>query len=1159
MSDKIKEARNDLTNNIINEFFGPGSEGSDGGDTEHERISENPLKRYAIGILYPQKAFSEVTEIIDEENNDTSLDETDDQESHNEIENEANDVYKGKKLTYEDIDESIDIPVSKANQYSPSSYGISFFVKGQNPSLFIKIECAKYNRLESDQSLVALTPETEFLKEYQEMGWYAIQNNALEYLSRSNAQKARELFGDKYLIFSRIHDKANNFKNKGFKREPLMVFSGVVEIDKQTDPILTKYEKEISIHVKVRRFEDNIRKVTISVVNNLTKDDSSFSVKPEHCYFQNKIIVNSTKESVFVHNSQINLNSSTDLEDDLLYRSRKIFGVGHGCSIEWNHPEIPTEVSSTFIPSYEVPLSNPFPNRISNLHLPVFSMSYLGFNTQRDKILTELTQFVDDYSGWIQDQKRDIDTVDIKYHAAANNIISDCQLAKVRMLDGLSILKSNDRAWQSFQLANQSMVIQRYHTEKYLKTPRDVNSDKPMFIDNYSIVGEDIAKWRPFQLGFFLLSIKSIVDPNSEDRRIADLIWFPTGGGKTEAYLGLISFTIFYRRISRGKAGGGTSVIMRYTLRLLTAQQYERASTLIAACEYLRNKSNGKLGEDKISIGLWVGMANTPNTKAVAEENVALMINKPDEFREKNPFQVICCPWCGTKLFNEQNPSNSGYRSLPKFNFKCIESTCIYSTGLPMQVVDELLYEEPPTLLFATVDKFARIPWEPRSLSYFGKTIEKKKVTTTNLPPDLILQDELHLISGPLGTLFGIYEALIDYLSISNNNPPKIVCSTATIKRADEQIKSLFNRSYFSFPPLGLSITDNYFSTEIPISEKAGRKYLGLIAVGITQTSAQVKALSNLLYNNYFNDYDDLTKDVYYTLVNYFNTIKELGHTASLIDADVHEKIQTLQARFRTIKNRRLLIKELTSREDSKALPLILSQLAKECYPSPKSISILLSTNMFSVGVDISRLNLMFVSGQPKSSSEYIQATSRVGRANPGLVIVMYDGFRPRDRSHYENFKSFHQSFYRFVEPAGVTPFSEPARNRALKALLIGISRLSMNMLDNHDALNFKNHTVDAGFVEFIKTRVSNIDPDELEALTNEIAIYTKDWQERCSEGLIFYRKLNPFNKNKELLENQVPLFKGYEEKYTEQDPDAWLILNSLRSVDSPTVCWLED
>jgi ATP-dependent helicase YprA (DUF1998 family) len=282
----------------------------------------------------------------------------------------------------------------------------------------------------------------------------------------------------------------------------------------------------------------------------------------------------------------------------------------------------------------------------------------------------------------------------------------------------------------------------------------------------------------------------------------------------------------------------------------------------------------------------------------------------------------------------------------------------------------------------------------------------------------------------------------------------KIICSTATIKRADEQIRSLFDRNTEVFPPSGINISNNYFSEEISTKVLPGRMYLGLMSVGITYTSAQVKALSNLFYNNILLEPDII--DVYYSIVAYFNTIKELGHTATLIDADVNEKIKTLQARYRTIVYRPLWKRELTSREITTELPKILKQLENVKYPDQNAIPIILSTNMFSVGVDISRLNLMYVAGQPKSASEYIQSTSRVGRSDPGLIVVMLDGFRPRDRSHYENFKAFHQSFYRFVEPAGVTPYSEPARRRALHALLIALVRLKYGLSEDADAKNLK-------------------------------------------------------------------------------------------------------
>src|SRR5690606_20031614 len=141
---------------------------------------------------------------------------------------------------------------------------------------------------------------------------------------------------------------------------------------------------------------------------------------------------------------------------------------------------------------------------------------------------------------------------------------------------------------------------------------------------------------------FILMNLRSIVIPSEEDREVVDVIWFPTGGGKTEAYLGLAAFVILFRRIS-DPSSRGTVVLTRYTLRLLTAQQYQRAASLICALEYLRRRNPVELGDHPFTIGLWVGSGLTPNTEADAVRLLQRMLR---EGGRDNPFVLLSCPWC---------------------------------------------------------------------------------------------------------------------------------------------------------------------------------------------------------------------------------------------------------------------------------------------------------------------------------------------------------------------------------------------------------------------------------------------------------------------------------------------------------------------------------
>ena len=1199
------EFRDFLVGELTKEYLGPGSEEIDNNNNEYERISESPLKRYFIGILYPQKAIvgdsdldpidpeseSNVEDLIfnDESENEGQLDkETSATLSNNGI----NEEYRDKTITY-------------ANQYCPSSYGITFFIKGKK-RIYLKIQTAKYQKLSGEKAYVNLKPDEFFIKDLPSEDAFKVESDKLFYIGRidkslredikryclnfylnslslSQAERIKQLINQNkfyeltydekggvnkhYLIFSRIYDKAKNFRFRGYERIPCKDFTADINLDGLGDLIKQNWPNEnLKIEIKNRTTDTNdIKKITLSVINNnrISNNDSKY-IHPDLSYFQNQIFVSINKEETqFVELSKLKIGFTAEDSDQILYRSKKIFAAGHGCSVNWKG-NIPDSVNSEFLPKYEVPRINPDPDKIKKLNLNIFSMQKLAYpDLLNDELLVnELESFIKEYENWLT--KSDFELSEIEKHILTDNK-NMCEKISSRIKKGISILsdETNDKVMKAFRLTNLAMLMQRANTEKYFRN----NQQLPEMYDNFSVykkLDDTLAIWRPFQLAFILLSINSIVDPKSEDRKIADLLWFPTGGGKTEAYLGVVAFAIFYRLLT-SRNSNGTSVIMRYTLRLLTAQQFQRASSLICACEFIRQNSEINLGDHPITIGLWVGKENTPNdnTSAVRFVNKLADINVLDIFKSENPFQLTNCPWCSTPLLNEKQPILSGYCSHPKFHFKCINNECFFKSGLPIQVVDELIYQNPTTLLFATVDKFARLAWDPNTQSLFGYRTIKNKIERINDPPDLILQDELHLISGPLGSMYGLYESVIDYLCSKNNVFPKIICSTATIKKAKEQVNSLFNRNINIFPHNYDKIEDTFFSEEIPLSTERGRLFIGLTSVGQTQQSAQIKIFYTLLYYNLINNVEKNLLDTYYSMVCYYNTINELGVATSLLNDDVKEKIKMLQDRRREIISRPIWFRELTSRMKSKELPIILNELEKNTVNNNNlnnSIPVLLTTNMFSVGIDISRLNLIFMNSQPKSTSEYIQATSRIGRKDPGLAVVLFDGFRPRDKSHYENFNAFHSSYYRFVEPTGVTPFSLQSRARALHTVLIIVSRLLYGLPENKDASKFKVNTIDENFIRYLKKRISSVDPEETDESDNEINNLIKSWLSKTED--LVYSTVLPSNANQTVINNMnrlYPLIRDIAIIRNHKEKNAWPVMQSLRNVDVPSICKMKE
>jgi superfamily II DNA/RNA helicase len=662
------------------------------------------------------------------------------------------------------------------------------------------------------------------------------------------------------------------------------------------------------------------------------------------------------------------------------------------------------------------------------------------------------------------------------------------------MRSGIGCLQKDPLAWKAFQLANYAMLIQMKHSSKELAGERKKRNEVKLTAQDYFALD---YKWRPFQLAFQLLTIESVVNEKSDFRDLVDLIWFPTGGGKTEAYLALAAFEIFHRRLEHGNRGGGTAVITRYTLRLLTAQQFQRSGRLITACEYLRRANPKELGNEPITIGFWAGGETSPNEYNKAKE-ILIGIKEAVSPADENIFQIEACPWCGTELLPQHSSDDDddfGFESTNlSFKIFCPSDNCPFHDSLPVKVVDDDLYEHPPTFLIATVDKFARMAWVDKAGAFFGKA--------NYLAPSLVIQDELHLLSGPLGTTVGLYESAFDGLMSFHGAKPKIVASTATIRSSGEQIQNLFARKVLLFPSPGLTADDSFFARND--KSKKGRLYIGVMSSNHRSTTSVVRTASALLQS--FNEIDDLSdeeKDAYWTLVIYHLSLRALGKTVSFSRDDIPARIKIIAKTediARKIDDEDIL--ELTSNLSSSQIPASLKRMEKK-FNDKDSVSILACTNMLSVGIDVPRLGLMMIDGQPKTTSEYIQASSRVGRGRvPGIVVTHYSASKPRDRSHYESFLAYHSSIYRFVEPASVTPFSLPSRNRALHAALVILIRHGAGYSANIDAKRF--NPADPQVIKAINILLDQAkikDPQEAANTEAHLHRLIKEWQSRIEKS----------------------------------------------------------
>ena len=827
-------------------------------------------------------------------------------------------------------------------------------------------------------------------------------------------------------------------------------------------------------------------------------------------------------------------------EIELQYREQRIYAVGHGAAANWDvNPGGEARIRSDFMPEAEVPMMTVNTGGED----AVLRLARLAETPMPD----ELGRFTGGYADWIAEQKRAAsELLNPRERATADRICDRMTVALDRMRGCGEMLRVDPFAAESFRLANRAMLDQMRQADRV--------GGKETEPDDY--------RWRPFQLAFLLTVMVSAVREDDDFRDVLDLIWFPTGGGKTEAYLGLIAFLIVWRRLKYPDSGGGTTAFMRYTLRLLTRQQFERAARMVCALELIRRRNPARLGEAPVDIGIWVGGEISPNGFDQARELV-------EEIRDGKPgaqYNLLMerCPWCGTPF-----DATHGYCATEdEFHFHCTDRACDFGADprpLPCNVVDEALYEHPPSLLIGTIDKFARIAWEERTGAFFG-------AGTGSRPPELVIQDELHLITGPLGSVAGLYEAGLDTLLVRRGVRPKYIASTATIRMAREQVRRLYARDLAVFPPPGLSHDDTCFARTD--RERPGRLYVGYLAPMLDQQHCLAPLAAVLLAGPralFDGDADrDELLDAWWTQVVYHGSLKGVGNSHNAFVTDVrdcgrrlaHDELregretgpddepgvpaQELEDPLERFRNTQ--IAQLTSRRTARENAETFQQLANR-QGDETCLDAVLATNMVSVGLDVARLALMIVNGQPLTTAEYIQATSRVGRADvPGLVVTNYYRGQARSLSHYESFRSYHESFYRYVEPSSVTPFTYQVRSRALHAaLVIALRHVCPDLRSNTSAGRFDQDSPAAkAVIAELKRRCERASAEtgqgrDTASHLDRLAGQWHDEARRCEQER---RQLNYQARANEKNADRLLYTHG------ESRPGLWATLHSMRNVE---------
>ena len=1112
---KPKEARDIVINRVRRELIGPGSDiFLCNSDYTNEIIEGKPLQRYFSAILFPKQ--------IQSNPEDNGSDEMTEEESVVEIidlvENESQGEIPSitdESIEEDEIDHTNTQPKYVSKSFFPSHYGITFSTEKSCKSIQTQINFGNYSKVDfADIKLPYDGGDIHYLEQFglDPYVQYDAEKKVLFQVGLLQRIKDKKI-NPEYLFFqdalkSLRNETSNELGllksiNKLFFKDKYKRNDNKIELEISIGEILKSENQHLELklseqpncdsskwhgalkdglylHFKIYSDSDKYF-IKIVLENKCEIEKTKFSISKEKVNqvscFQTEIYVECANLLPFRDYKKHLFKTDEDKMLDYLYKNKLAFGIGHNTSCTWYNNEsneIPKWIKSTFLPDYDVKSQSSETDKINSEILNIKKLS--TFNSNLSEIISNLKQVAEAYRKWIDTENKEA----LKTEFGLENI-TKCKVIYNRINTGIKHLENNPNGLRSFQLANTSIYLQMFQSQLNFaekKEGYEVWEQNKNIQYTYSEYGtmpfpnNTEPAWRPFQLAFILQSITSFIDEKCEQRELIDLLYFPTGGGKTEAYLAVSAFLIFWRRLEFSENYGGVNIIIRYTLRLLSAQQFERASKLILACEFIRQNFKD-LGTERISIGFWVGSSSIPNEikntfGTSAETKLNKLIEKfqkqtYNSNRDVNPFQLSNCQWCNTKMISKINQNDTSFQighriSNNKLNSFCLNPKCCFSehkNGLPVVLVDEDIYNRPPTILFATVDKFAMLAWKGEATNLFNQNANRK--------PDLIIQDELHLLNGTLGSLVGLFENALLELCSTENQMPKIIASTATIKNVDKQILGLYGRKARIFPQYATNSDDTFFSKVIPTSK---RKYIGILPTGKTTVTTNLQLLASLMYARLEIWQQSTNKedaDNFWTILSYFKSLKEIGRFANKINSELKPTVKQLQVRylndnyFLANNYQKLSYRnvELTSRIPNEKIKKNLDKLDIQFDGSlekHKSYDIVLATNMISVGLDVSRLGIMLMNGMPPNTAEYIQASSRVARKNEGVVFTLYDPFNTRDISFYEDFVQFHKTFYKQVEPLSVTPFAENALDKMLFTMILAYFRHTTPYTNNNTA-----------------------------------------------------------------------------------------------------------
>lgn len=1222
MSNKLStptERRDLFVSEVSKRTLGPGfaEDGFDYPDVEREILNLRPEDVYYTGVLFPKAsdttADGHSSQVLVSSMNHGPVEVIEDDDDLNGDSDSASSEEDDAQTDSETVSRELRAESSETDdwkiRFAPSHIGLITCVR-KDATVKVSVSYAKYEKAELQDVRVKLGDIS--ISEFNELlGSFNQDEKVRQLLQLNGIASLYDVFivdessktvalskplrasyldknGNKQERPARVSDfpgvKNQHIKSifsrlfsSFFKRVPYNVNPITLKIDgeKKTGQIPFPGNKDLSYALKVFT-EDKIKYyVKLIVINTTEKEENIFQtvIRLESNDFQSyRDIVD---DSFDMENE----------ENDYIYRNELDYGKGVGCAVHWDEMNpLPLWIETSYLPIVAVKKFSNEANKEYDSNIESYCKLYdLSVWGDKNNIVPNLTRFVKAYQLWHQNQAKEAAS-EPQYYKISKAILDRQEELLERFNQNIQFLTTNPEALECFRIANTAMYLQmiiakdnRFKSgREYKDTISDTTISNMDYFKNRKS-GLD-PTYRPFQLAFLLMNVKPLFDNQDAYHDVVDLIWFPTGGGKTEAYLALTALTIVARRrigYRTGQDVSGVSVIMRYTLRLLTSQQFERASFLICALEYLRREcSSFCLGEEPIRIGMWIGGSSAPNW--IRElKNQRVYTKYFDDVARNSlpqiiPFPISCCPWCGTKLTTIDPGNNNvikGYRQ-DDGRISCVNDNCCFTDELPIDYIDENIYSNPPTLLFATVDKFANL--------YLDRAGELFGVGTNRKRPELIIQDELHLVSGPLGSMVGLFETIVEKLCEDNGAKPRIIASTATTRNTQFLIQNLYRRGVSVFPASGIEYNDNYFS-HVEIGNTR-RVHLGIMPTGQKSVTTEINLISilvaakfkfivewlrannidpsdasavygSILTHQAKGNEDDLIREIddFWTLVVYYNSLKDLGRSKSRIPQEIMERIRViysytdssavLDSLLLSIDQRN---REFTSREDSSRIKELLTEAESRTkliktssnkWRVSSNMDLVQASNMISVGIDISRWNLMLMVGQPRSTAEYIQSSSRVARSSDGLVINLMNPNRNREFSLFENYTSFHKMYYKYVEPLSATPFTEMTLDKMLSNMAITYMR--------HVRQEKAKDVTQSMFDEFHDYIVRQIDPTEVQ-LINYITTRLNDlWQDWS------------FVQNNVQNANYADIEAVYRDKYG--------IATSMRSVDGQNAIRIDD